>query len=157
MFVCSTQKTLAVPLSTSIVNYVQNIAVIVKKTWFDTYYNQWLPVHHEYGNAHYQDINNYRQKIRAFSLSNVHVNLHYQFLKMHVANVKQYYPSLMSEKQIEFSTVTENGKSYSGDYDQCVLIDHTKLKLRQETVISENACPTCRNDCRLYKCARVYT
>ena len=51
---------------------------------FDTYYNQWLPVHHEYGNAHYEDINNYRQKIRAFSLSDVHVNLHYQFIKMHV-------------------------------------------------------------------------
>ena len=124
---------------------------------FDTYFNKWLLVSPECNKINYDDVNGKRQEICAFSLFDVNENMYYQYTRFHIDRIKRYYPNLISDKQIDFSIISQDNTSGVSDYHQYIRIDYSKLKLQQETIITENVCPTCKYDCSVYKCSRLHT
>ena len=67
------------------------------------------------------------QEIHAFSLFAVHVhqNMYYQYTRFHIDRIKQYYPSLISDKQIDFSIISQDNTTGVSDYHQYIPIDYS--------------------------------
>ena len=80
-----------------------------------------------------------------------------QCTRFHIDRIKRYYPNLISDKQIDFSIISQDNTTGVSDYHQYIRIDYSKLKLEKETIITENVCPTCKYDCSVYKCSRLHT
>ena len=72
-------------------------------------------------------------------------------------DIKSYYPSLISEKQIDFSIISEDNTSNTSDCKQYIQMDVSRLHLQKETTVHSNVCPTCKFNCSVYKCSRLYT